>query len=363
MKKSITTIEKWLYKVEEILESDTKTPIFLSEYGKRFNNDYKDLIDLNILVIFPKTFSSYQDLFGENVGISKINELIDELLKFVIKQAKLPKEKRKLAKIHAEKIRKKIDEVIVLGKQKLKEFESLFEEFDDILGEKKNETEDKTQKEEGEREETTQILDEINFLQRLNAYFLFALYSIIDVYCLSFLQNTMAIIPQKEFHDSLKELQRRPSNPKDTLNKTLDMLSNKDTKLRQIREKLISKLKWELHQDTFNSLKEVRDVIAHGKPCLSLTELEEKFKKHKKKAKRDTDEFFSELRSSELPESLKQLFLGAIEDIWIGFLLNEIGDSCVKYLALNEAIMQYVNDADEFLIHTAVTVKENKMEK
>ncbi len=356
IKTMINTLEKWLVTAEAIIKNETNFKVFLSDYGIEFYTDFTDLIEVGYLYMFPKVINVFQGELNKIKSLDQAKNKILDLVKQLINQGKPKGEKKKKSNEFLSKLKEKADETILIIRKELRDFEKIFKELDNII-----ETPEPEQKEEEiEESSVAEIVNKTNLYQRINAYFVIALYAIIDVYCLSFLQDSLSRCSKDILHESLRKISHTPSNPVESLNTGLDVQKKNNINLKEIRKKLIKKLKWEIHQESFNSFKNIRKVPAHQKTVLSLDELKERFPKQLIIAEKLFNQVLKELDNEIIPPIIKKPLLEGIEDLKIGLYLREIGNSCLRYLVLNEAILQYYLYKDRFLEETSEIMRERE---
>ncbi len=353
----IKELEEWISEVDQIIENETDYTIFISEYGKEFYKDYSDLIEVGYLYIFPKSVSVFQEEMDKIESLEQAKTIILELLQHFIKIPKLNSKEKKLSKEILTKLEKEFDEIIEYIRSKKSVLSNIFEEFNNLTETAETEEE----KKEMSKSSIMEVAEQMNLFYRINAYYVIALYAIIDVYCMSFIQDSFSSCSKEIVYESLNKLAPSPSDPVDSLNKGLKIHDKENFKTIDIRSKLIKSLKWEIHQESFTNFKDLRKVPAHKKAVLTLEEIKIKFKKQYEKAEKLFKEIKRELDKDVLPDKILQPLLKGIEDLKIGLFLREIGNSCIRYLILNEAILQYILDKDNFL-ETTTRILENRKE-
>ncbi|MHA1344851.1 MAG: hypothetical protein ACTSVO_07120 [Candidatus Heimdallarchaeaceae archaeon] len=359
-KSIVDNLEKWLITAEKIIENEANSSVFYSIYGKEYYEDFTDLLEIGYLFMLPKSISIFQGKLNEVKNLEQFKEIIIALLKQMIDQEKLKGKKKKQAKVIISKLDIKANETITVLKEEWKDFKKIIDELNNVT--ETPELEQKEEVDDIEESTVTGFVEEMKLFQRINAYFVIALYAIIDVYCLVFLQNSMSQCPKDRVYKSLQKITPPPSNPVDSLNTALDIQKTDLLNLKDIRTKLIKKLKWEVHQESFISFKDIRKVPAHQKTVLSIDEIIEKFPKQHTRAEKQFKQVLKEIDKNSLPAIIKEPLLEGIDDLRIGLCLREIGNSCLRYLVLHDAILQHHLYEIQFLTSREKIQKEKTTE-
>ncbi len=340
----INQIEEWLKEVDNIIKGGVEHKVFITKYGAEFQLDFNDLIEITYLYMLPKTIGVFQDELNKINSWEQGQKTFLTLLKQVFDQENANETKQNQFNDLLSKFEKKTSETIMMLKKEWENYELLFNEFNVLMENEKEEDEKKND----QSETVTGLIEKLNLYQRINAYYVLALYAIIDVYSLLFYQESLAKCSKERLYDALKT-KNSTSNPVDTINAGLEIHKDETINLKEIREQIIKKLGWEIHQESFKSFKEIRRIPAHQKTILTLDELKKRFPKHQKIAERMYKHVIKELKKSTLPEIINKPLLLGLEDLKIGLYLREIGISCFRYLVLNEAILQYYLSKNTFL--------------
>lgn len=359
IKTMVNTLEKWLLTTDSLIENVTYSEILFSDYGKEFYSDYVDLVEIGYLYLFPKAISVFQDKIDKIETLEHVKKVVIDILKQLASLEKPKGKRKKRVKEILSKLGEKFDESIPILRKEWKDFESIFNEFTNAI--EKHETdkvENEEKDEETETDSVSDIVDQMNLYQRINAYFVSALYAIMDVYCLSFLRDSLTSCSKDTLFDSFKKLRQTPSNPIISLDKGLDVQKSDNLNLKEIRTKLIKNLKWETHQESFSSFIEIRNVPAHQKTVLTLDELKERFPKQYVIAEKNFKQALKTLDDESIPPIIKKPLLEGVDDLKIGLFLREIGNSCLRYIVLHEAILQYYLNKEKFMKETTELMSE-----
>ncbi len=193
-------------------------------------------------------------------------------------------------------------------------------------------------------------IQKLKIVERCSAYYIFALYAYIDVYLKELFENYFKKKISEQERDLLKSFPER-GGVKERMKRLLQII-RKDLP-EQIVEfynnynGLNDKLAFEL-------LLVTRHDIAHANPLPKLEKLRSKFRKQYNKAKEKRDfliegflgyKFFENgdeneenLISSKMKKTITNFFSDILKDIHLSFFFMEIGLSCIRYLAIIEAV-------------------------
>ncbi len=103
---------------------------------------------------------------------------------------------------------------------------------------------------------------EIELTNRLNAYFIIALYSIIDRYSLIFYRESERTVPNDQYYTNVQKSKKRKDTPKSLINSGLELLKLQQPEVIELRTKLVNSMKWNVHQDSFSKLMVIRNNLA-----------------------------------------------------------------------------------------------------
>ena len=349
----VKEVEKWLVSADSSIQEDANYTVFISDYGIDFYTDFNDLIEVIYLYMLPKAIGVFQNEINKIKSLEQAQLKILDFINQILNLDEQSGKKRKQINEFMSKIENKTNETITLLKKECEDYENIFNELNSLT-----ESTESTNNSDDEKGDTiTEIMDKMNLYQRMNAYFVLALYAIIDIYCLLFYQDSLSKCPKDQLYHTLN---RKKANPIESLNAGLDIHKKKDFNLKKIREKIIKKLGWEIHQESFINFKDIRRIPAHQRTVLTLEELKEKFPKQQKVAEEIYNQVIEELDETVLPPIILKPLLEGIEDLKIGLYLREIGNSCLRYLVLNESILQYHLYKDRFIEKTEKIVSDRE---
>lgn len=328
LQKLIDTIEN-----KQLEEYDS----FASEFGQTLIENYDDLTQFLTLMIVGQTTIRSGTKVKELFTIPKFFEQLREGIELD-------------DNIETE-IKKQGLDLIDQGESLTKDFFALFPNDEEIVNKSNNKirTNEKNEEEPDKRNHskekegeisTEEILNNIEIISRMNAFYVFSLYAYFDAYCMSLLQIIVAESPKEHVYYIFREI-KNISTPEITLNEILSKLRIGDKKLSRILESVMkNNIDWKEHKKVFSTLMKVRHRAAHKKPLLSLEEMENNFPKILTKVSEEQRKLFEEITSIkiELPKTMKEtatLLLEPFSEIILVFYsLSELGKSCIRYLLL-----------------------------
>ncbi|MFQ5981487.1 MAG: hypothetical protein ACE5OZ_25365 [Candidatus Heimdallarchaeota archaeon] len=333
-------------RIDEVLKNDQTEDLFSSTHGISFQKQYEELLSfMGVSTIIPATFSLVQPMSQYFSNPMKLKELISEIFALSISQAQLSSEKRKLAQESVTKIETQLEKMINIGLEEFQRLTSLSDEFNRIMG-----TEEVKEISQGEKfseeSDLSQILQNIRFIKRINASFVFSLYALIDYYTKGLIIDVISMTPQERVYQT-KGFDDAKKNPQNAVSWSLNQLEKGYPKTKQVLGSVIGKKGWKMHKNAFKSLSTVRHPVAHKKPILSLMTLQETFNQYQDEVSQKLQKLKEQLLLQQLPSIFRDSVDTFIQELETFFFLQTIGNGCFRYLAVIDRIVHfYINGND-----------------
>ncbi len=322
-------------KLEDNLEKEEEV-VFSSQYGVGFYDQYIGIMGyININNILPALINPFKRIKKLMEEPNKISNYIDELLNYTIIKAEITGKRKRNAEDIAAKITNCIDAMIQLGKEKTEELQHLSNEFNNIVN-------DKTERAEEDLDETNLVdfLEEIDYIQRVNASFVLSLYAIIDFYSKGFIIDVISTIPQKRVYNT-QNFDQAKQNPVVGIKWGLKELEKNNPGSLEALNSVLRQKKWRVHEKTIKRLKEIRNGAAHQDPIVSLELLQTTFPQYSAEVHKELDQWKAEIIDQKLPSFLEEIITSLLDYFEVILFLQKIGKGCLRYLALVDGLMSY----------------------
>lgn len=303
---------------EHLKEEKGDLTFFCTEFGEEFEDNYLDLMRFaDIATLLPTLVKPAMKL-NQAATSGEFLNYIEEGAEFAENLSARQKEQVKTIVTRMKEDWDQLAQITPVKEELPKALES------------EDESEDAETDVEG-------FLDELQILPRIIAYFIFALYSYIDVYSMHLVQFLMAISNVEEFYRLLTQF-KVGQNPHHRIK---EILKGTDAKnLSDPLEHLLEAGHWETHQKAFADLIGLRNHVAHRKPLTTPQEFQKKFPQFSKRAKQEAEKLQEKVQSVIPQETLPSSFSALFLDLFSGdlvenfFMIRQLATSCYRYLAL-----------------------------
>ena len=281
--------------LEEELQNDSpKYEFFRTEIGKKFEDQFEDLMNFatlsNFLSQIPYLYTIFSDWLNN------------------------------IQKKTFEKYKGKVERNEDLSEEEQKEVKDIFTgELSKVL--KSTKTNQK-------------LKDTVSgFMERINSYFFLAYYAYLDVYV-----NSLFDFLKSRLEPDMYVLLQEKFDSKKYKNDQINVIKNSIILISP--EDFGSILKGRTWKESFDALIDRRHFMAHEDPLARYQMLKERFKKVVKKAEKRVKEFPKQFVSKKEDIKLFSKFFDKIKiNLTILFSLIEIGNDCYSYLALIDTLI------------------------
>ena len=183
-----------------------------------------------------------------------------------------------------------------------------------------------------------EIMDTMQVLPRIIAYFILALHSYIDAYAMSLVQFVISVSPVEDLYQIFKGI-RPDENPNERIKHILKAADEKN--LSEPLWKLLEEKNWEKHQTAFANLKHLRNQIVHRNPLTTPQELQEAFPQLGEIAKYEVKQVRFMAKHWIMPDYYKKMIVKLFmeQDFETFFMIQHLAQSCYRYLALIDNLM------------------------
>ena len=304
---------------------------FKTDFGKEFESNYYDCIT------FTKIVSMFPIMLQYIINAKK-TVTPEDFFNFLDTQLKEAEKINGVNQIQKEKI--------VRVRKLIEELQTIFldpDYFSDIpLLTESSEEEINSDKDEVELTNSF-LVEELRLMERVYSYFVLTLYTYIDSYSMALFQYVVSELPTSEVFDIIKST-KVELNPKERIKSLMKNLKFEDNgNLRKRLKKVLREKAWENHQDEFRQFIKIRNYIAHRDPITAKKTLAKKFPKSAEDALIKANELrknmnFEEIKDDFILTMIKPILESDFESF---FLLQFIGESCYKYLALIDILVYH----------------------
>lgn len=312
--------------IDDIDQNEQK---FNSDFGIKFEMNYHDLINSTGLN------QIFAELFKQQKVIEKFTtkETLKNLLVSVVNSFVKEKNKARAMEIICE-LESTLEATFKDVLELLDEFSSLVQNTENTDSGSQTIEENKEEINKDDIDEEAEKIIYENLIHRLNANFIFSIYTYIDAYAMAFLKYTIFQLPDESFYEIMNSV-KNIGTPEKAINSSLKIM-DKDYKdfLNKVHKKLPN---IEHSRKVFEKLHELRHKIAHREPIVTVEELFEYFPQVVNKANAELEKAKREMQNSGIKEI--DDFMDYIFELLLNyFLLIELGKSCFTYLLFLDII-------------------------